>query len=47
MAVVQIADVAFDELEACPLVGRDAALDLLQVVAMAGNEVVQADDPLV
>jgi hypothetical protein len=47
IAVVQLADVAFDELEARPLFRRHRFLDLLQVVAMAGGEVVQAHHLLI
>ena len=46
-AVFQVADVAFDEGEVGPLVGGDFALDFVQVVLVAGGEVVQADDGLI
>ena len=41
MAVNQLADIAFDELEAGPLRWRDQALHLIEVALMAGGEVVQ------
>ena len=41
-AVIQIADVALDEAEAGPLFFGDQSLDLIQVVLVAGGEVVQA-----
>jgi len=46
-AVFQVADVAFDKGEVGPLVGADFALYFVQVVLVAGGEVVQADDGLV
>lgn len=47
IAVVQIADVAFDKVEAGPLVCRDFPLDFIQVVLVSGGEVVQADNGLI
>jgi len=41
-AVAKVADVAFDEAEATPLLFSDQGLDLVQVVLVAGGEVVQA-----
>ena len=46
-AVVEVADVALDELEACPLFRADQLLDFVEVVLVAGGEVVEADHPLV
>ena len=46
-AVVQVADVSFYEGELGPLFSGDFALDFVQVVLVAGGEVVQADDGLV
>lgn len=46
-AVFQVSDVAFDEGEAGPLLGGDRLLDFIQVVLVAGGEVVQTDDGLV
>src|SRR5690606_32394493 len=42
-AVVEVANVALDELEACPLVWADQLLDFVEVVLVAGGEVVEAD----
>ena len=47
MAVGQLADIAFDELEAGPLRWRDQALHLVEVALMAGGEVVQPHHALV
>lgn len=46
-ASLWIGDVAFQESEALPLFRCDQALHFVQVVAVAGGEVVQADDGLV
>ena len=47
LAVFQVADVAFDKGKIGPLVGGDGVLNFVQVVLVAGGEVVQADDSLV
>ena len=46
VAVVQAADVTLDELETLPLLGGHGLLHLVQVVPVAGGEVVQADHRL-
>lgn len=46
-AIVQVADVAFDEAEAGPLLFGDQGLDFVQVVLVPGCEIVQADYCLV
>jgi len=46
-AVLQVADIAFDEGKAGPLACGQFALNFVQVVLVAGGEVVQADDGLV
>lgn len=46
-AVVQVADIALDEVEVLPLFGVDQALHLIQVVLVAGGEVIQPHHPLV
>ena len=38
-----VADIAFDEGEARPLVRGNEALNFIQVVLVAGGEIVQAD----
>ena len=43
----RIADIALDEREVPPLFGAHRFLDFVQVVLMAGCEVVQTDDRLV
>ncbi len=47
LAVFQISDVALNELEVGPLRWRDQALHFVQVVLVAGGEVVQAHHTLV
>ena len=43
----QVADVTLQELKPRPLRRADERLDLLQVLPLAGREVIQADHPLV
>ena len=45
--VLQAPDIAFDEAEAAPLLGRDERAHFVEVVLIAGREVVQSDDGLV
>ena len=47
LAVVQVANVALDELEVGPLRGGDQALHLNQVALVAGGKVIEADDALI
>ena len=46
-AVVQVADIALDEVEVLPLLRSNQALHLIQAVLVAGGEVVQPHHPLV
>ena len=47
LAIGQLADVALDEVEAGPLGRRDEGLHFVEIVLVAGGEVVQADHALV
>lgn len=47
VAGVQVANIAFHEGEARPLLGRDRCADFVQVALVAGGKVVQAGDGLV
>lgn len=46
-AVIEIADVTFNEAEVSPLGCANEGLDLIKVALVAGAEVVEADDALV
>src|SRR5665811_455887 len=46
-AIIQIADVAIDEVEVCPLLVRDEGLNFVEVALVSGGEVVQTDHALV
>src|ERR1039457_921718 len=47
LARSQVADVTLQELKPRPLRRRDQRADLLQVLPLAGREVIQADHPLI
>jgi hypothetical protein len=46
-AVVKVADISLDEAKARPLFRGYQTLHLIQIVLMAGSEVVQANDVLI
>jgi hypothetical protein len=45
-AVFEAADVAAEEFETAPLLRRDGGADLIEILAVAGGEVIQAGDAL-
>jgi len=47
VAVVEVADIAFDKGEIGPLLGANEGFDLVEVFLVPGGEVVQPDDLLV
>ena len=44
---VEVADVALDEFEPCPLRWLDERLHLIEVALIAGRKIIQPDDPLI
>jgi len=46
-AIIQVTDISLEKAEACPLLGSDETLHLVQITLMPGGKVVQADHALI